>query len=443
LAPNNASINLENVDWSFNGANTRYLTHGLHRYPARMIPQIPRTLLKYWKETGTLSEGDLIFDPFCGSGTTPTEARLNGFNAVATDINPFACLLARGKTANVDIDEVWDLAFHCTNNEWCTKESFIDYDYDDKDSTELQPGYTANYVKKGWFPKPQLHKIEAMKVFLNELRREYSHTATRIARISLAETARKISYNRDGEFKRNRIPKEEQPDHNPPFTNTFVENFFENIHRVEEFLNHVNDNTTAEIIHGDCRNKNLVAENSVDAICTSPPYGDHATTVGYGQFCQDPASISTSIKASDMKNVDPSGLGGRRSESPIKMEQVMRWSPTLKKAVEAIQDKENGRDQDVLDFFTDYSETLLTMARVIKPGQPIAITVGNRTVSRIPIALNLITTELALEFGLEHTASLPREIPSKTLPYTNAPENVAGQTGNMIANENILIFKGT
>jgi len=31
--------------WDFPNADTQYLTHGLHPYPARMIPQIARELI--------------------------------------------------------------------------------------------------------------------------------------------------------------------------------------------------------------------------------------------------------------------------------------------------------------------------------------------------------------------------------------------------------------
>ena len=88
---------LSDIDWSFPSAKTQYLTHGLHTYPARMIPQIPSTLLDYYLREGVISRGDTVYDPFSGSGTTAVEARLHGLNAEANDINPFACLLTEAK----------------------------------------------------------------------------------------------------------------------------------------------------------------------------------------------------------------------------------------------------------------------------------------------------------------------------------------------------------
>jgi site-specific DNA-methyltransferase (cytosine-N4-specific) len=45
--------------------DTTYLTHGIHPYPAKYIPQLPRAIiLEHTNERNT------VLDPFCGSGTT-------------------------------------------------------------------------------------------------------------------------------------------------------------------------------------------------------------------------------------------------------------------------------------------------------------------------------------------------------------------------------------
>lgn len=68
-------------------------THGLHPYPAKFIPHIPRTVL------GELSKpGDLVVDPMCGSGTTLVEAAIAGRPTIGIDINPIATLVSRAKT---------------------------------------------------------------------------------------------------------------------------------------------------------------------------------------------------------------------------------------------------------------------------------------------------------------------------------------------------------
>lgn len=73
-----------------------YLTHNLHPYPAKYIPQIPREIIE--KLT---ARGDWVLDPFCGSGTTLVECTLIGRNSTGTDINPLSCLISRAKSTRL------------------------------------------------------------------------------------------------------------------------------------------------------------------------------------------------------------------------------------------------------------------------------------------------------------------------------------------------------
>ena len=88
---------LQQIDWDFRDAKTSYLTHGLHPYPAKFIPQIPNALIQEFS-----SVGDTIGDIFCGSGTTLVEGLLLKRNVVGVDANPLACLIAAAKTTRFE-----------------------------------------------------------------------------------------------------------------------------------------------------------------------------------------------------------------------------------------------------------------------------------------------------------------------------------------------------
>ena len=97
-------IDHSDQDWDFVGVNTREYTHCVHDYPAKMIPQVSRRLIrKYGRKES------LLFDPYCGSGTSLVEARLNSMNAVGTDLNPLARLIAEVKTRDYMIEELYPL----------------------------------------------------------------------------------------------------------------------------------------------------------------------------------------------------------------------------------------------------------------------------------------------------------------------------------------------
>lgn len=92
---------LDAIDWDFTDAKTTYLTHGLHPYPAKFIPQIPNALIQ-----ALSSVGETVADIFCGSGTTLVEALLLKRHAVGVDANPLACLITEAKTVRIDESDV-------------------------------------------------------------------------------------------------------------------------------------------------------------------------------------------------------------------------------------------------------------------------------------------------------------------------------------------------
>jgi site-specific DNA-methyltransferase (cytosine-N4-specific) len=84
-----------NLSFDFANADTMYLTHSLHPYPAKFPPQLPKTILSRFAR-----KGQTVLDPFCGSGTTLVEARLLGYNAIGVDVNGLSSLLSKVKATS-------------------------------------------------------------------------------------------------------------------------------------------------------------------------------------------------------------------------------------------------------------------------------------------------------------------------------------------------------
>ncbi len=82
---------------------TRYSTHGLYPYPAKLIPHIPYYFLSQIRRKSSDSK---VLDPFCGTGTVMVEALHNGWNSVGIEINPVTALVAKVKTTTLSIAEL-------------------------------------------------------------------------------------------------------------------------------------------------------------------------------------------------------------------------------------------------------------------------------------------------------------------------------------------------
>ena len=90
--------------WEYSDADTQYLTHNVHRYSGKFIPQIAGRAIDLLTKPG-----DLVLDPFCGSGTTLLESAIRGRNSIGYDLNPLAVLITQVKVTPVEPSELQNL----------------------------------------------------------------------------------------------------------------------------------------------------------------------------------------------------------------------------------------------------------------------------------------------------------------------------------------------
>lgn len=88
-------------NWKSDGQSS---AHPLHSMMAR-AGSFPPSLVRYFIEAYS-GPGDIVFDPFCGKGTTILEAVLGGRKAIGSDVAPDAVACTRAKVAPVTFDEV-------------------------------------------------------------------------------------------------------------------------------------------------------------------------------------------------------------------------------------------------------------------------------------------------------------------------------------------------
>lgn len=105
----------DDLNWalSFDNLTEKETTkhvHRLHPYKGKFIPQLVEYFLDghtdEFKDKVYFRPGDIVLDPFAGSGTTLVQANEMGINAIGIDISSFNAMIDNSKLAKVDLVEL-------------------------------------------------------------------------------------------------------------------------------------------------------------------------------------------------------------------------------------------------------------------------------------------------------------------------------------------------
>lgn len=405
--------------WDFKGSDTKYLTHGIHTYPAMMIPQIASRLIDAY-----LKDGKTILDPFCGSGTVLVESMIRNKKSFGIDINPLAILLSKVKTTPIEPKELYNVhkkLIDRINSDW--------WEYQNK-KPSLNPPTFKNI--EFWFKPNVIKKLTIIKNAISGFKNEDIHNFLLAV---FSETVREVSNRRSGEFKLYRIPEKTLKTYDPDVFGNFKTNLEEAISKMKEFYKYYgNDKPT--VLDEDTRTKMSIEPETIDLLVTSPPYGDSRTTVAYGQFSR--LSLEwLGIDGNRSKDIDKTSLGGIR---PNKME-ININSRIFFDTLEKIRKLDEKRAKDVYSFFVDLEKCFSQFSTLMKPGGHVCMVLGNRTVKGIRIPTDEIIVDFGKEYGMKHIKTIMRNIPSKRMPLENSPSNIAGKKGRTMNEEFIVILK--
>ena len=408
--------------WDFRKVNTKNTTHCFHTYPAMMIPQIAEKLLtKYGHESQTL------FDPYCGTGTSLVEANIKDINAIGTDLNPLARLIAKAKTTELDIQildlylkDFNDFAFQFrfgvqTNNSSIVLPKFKNIDF--------------------WFNETAQQKLSIIKSFIDKIQH---NDIKQFFLTAFSETIRESSLTKKGEFKLVRMPQEKREVFKPDSFGIFLSKLSRNKHGLVAFskiklngaTSKVKDFNTVDGI------PNSIIENeSIDIVVTSPPYGDSRTTVAYGQYSR----LSNQwMGIEDANQLDNKLMGGNKTT-----DKKINLSPVLNQTVEKIAKQDEKRAKEVLSFFVDYKNSIDNVSQKIKVNKYACYVVGNRTVRGVQIPMDEITKDFYESNGFTHKETIIRNIPNKRMPSKNSPSNVRGKKSSTMKQEYIVVMQKT
>ncbi|MBZ0201841.1 MAG: DNA methyltransferase [Ignavibacteria bacterium] len=402
--------------WDFRKSNTKEFTHCYHPYPAMMIPQVARRILNdYGKKSKTL------FDPFCGTGTSLVEANLVGINAIGTDINPLARLIASTKTSKIDI-QVLELFL----------QDFINYFFSISFQIEKVKSVIIPKVKNidFWFSKNVQQKLGVLLDYIEGIN---DPSIRNFFKVAFSETVRETSFVKQGEFKlvRNKNFKDSRE---PDVFGVMIIKLSRNKQGLVEFEKTLKNDSHASVYGFNTVSnipKEIIKESSIDIVVTSPPYGDSKTTVAYGQYSRLSNEWLGYEEANQVDNILMGGVK-RKHKHTFK-------SDILNDVILTIQDEDKERGRDVISFFEDYEKSINNVSKTLRKGGIACYVVGNRTVKGSSIPTDEITSQLFEENNFTHIETIIRNIPNKRMPSKNSPSNVVGVTASTMKNEYIVV----
>ncbi len=361
--------------------------HGTALYPAVMIAPVQKDLLS---EIINRNKKIKIIDPFHGSGTALYEAsRLSdNIQLYGCDINPLANLITKVKLQGV--------SKNIENDIESLKDSLRDYEGQLHDFTNIHK----------WFRDDIIFELSKIRSAILKIEDKFNRM---FFWYMLLNIIRKYSNTRSSTYKLHT----KQENNITKIENNLISDYFSSIEKCYKlFLNNYNSFT---LVKGDAieylRN---IKDNEFDICITSPPYGENATTVPYGQFSILPLlwidSKDLDLEGWELDSfsiIDSKSLGGPYQKTDKREKDFIELIPFINNISEY-------KHRKVIRFFSGYFEFLDQISRVTN--SEIVMTLGNRTVDGVCINLTKITIQFLKDKGYKEKEMAKREIVSKRIP---------------------------
>lgn len=380
----------EGQRFSIKSNNLTVFTHGIHKYPAKFIPHIPRWAIRKYTDCET----EVILDPFMGCGTTLVESLLLERNSYGLEISTLAKKITKVKTTPLNIDVLKR-----------EHEKLIEKIKKDKYEVSYWKPEMPNLEK--WFKPKTIQKLSIIKKNIEEIGDE---DVKDFYLIIFSSIIRKVSNAEDQSQKvyiSSRFPK--------PYVDP-IKTFIKVAHREKEkmilFSKKVSKNKNFARIIGKEARKIDLDDATVDLAITSPPYINAINYINVHKL--EHAWLNLEPLEQTLKtNVMQIGTDKIPSE---------KWKTFLKTGYSKLDSlsfriwQQSKKHSYILSkFYFDMKKNLEEVYRVLKEDKRYVIVIGNNKIKGHLVQNNELIKEIAKDVGFKVELDFSYVIKNKLL----------------------------
>ena len=334
----------------------RAYTHSIHKYPAKFFPELPRFLIERYSK-----RGDIVLDPFMGSGTTNLECMLHGRGSIGVDVDPFSRLLTRVKTTPLSPIELAECSDYMNK-----KLSLYNSDKPAKESPDFP-------YRKKWFTPNTTKELAFIKYYIDK----YPVPRVRdFMRVTFSSIIRKVSQ-ADDHCTRTVIRKNRPKKINSGYCfKVFRKRLINNINGMRELYEKIGGHTGVTI-PDNCTATNITLDNdSIDMAVTSPPY---LNAVDYPRTHQL-ETYWLGIANGSLRDHKALHIGTEVVSSSDYNSLHLTGIKTADKVIRKIYKVDPRRAYIASKYITDMGANLSEVRRVLKPGGVYSMVIGSNKV---------------------------------------------------------------
>jgi DNA modification methylase len=398
--------------------------HALAPFPSKFIPEVPRWAMSHYTEPG-----DLVLDPFAGSGTTAVEATLLERDSVSVDINPYACLLTEAKTSRAPVDGVERSADELLK--------FARGLAVDGSRQVISTGVTrASFdLDTFWFDPLHLTQFAQLHAFVQT---KIDGSLQPLFRVALGSLIRHFSFQDTSQIKVKRDPKKVLRG-TPTPVELLMKRLPALVGRFIALQDRVPPLGTATV---QCDSADRFAVEwikkgiKVDAIVTSPPY---INAMNYPMATRYELLLLGLVDPDELRPHQATYFGTERvyaKDFNILHQVPEHWTCAeyLNPRLSKIFLQEPKRAYIAYSYFERMAATLQSLATVLKPGGRFVLVAGTNRIRGVPIDTFQVLTSLLEDAGLTRELSFHYEIVKQMFKITRH------ETGATIPSDGVAVL---